>query len=114
MGEVAAGRAERETVRDIVWDVAALGMFNGRCSMSFLGSEEMGILDKVGEIAGAVAAVEALEKVDPDAGLLTKAAAAVAGFEGAGAMESLVEKKSDNVQAATDDPQASGAPESKA
>jgi hypothetical protein len=45
---------------------------------SGLGSEEMGILDKVGEIAGAVAAVEALEQVDPDAGLLPKAAAAVA------------------------------------
>ncbi len=53
----------------------------------------MGILDKVGEIAGAVAAVEATEKVDADAGLLTKAAAAVAGFEGAKAVESMVEKK---------------------
>ena len=35
----------------------------------------MGILDKVGEVVGAVAAVEALEKVDSDAGLLAKAAA---------------------------------------
>lgn len=55
----------------------------------------MGILDKVGEIAGAVAAVEATEKVDPGAGFLTKAAAAVAGFEGAGKLEELVEKKED-------------------
>ncbi|WP_310632129.1 hypothetical protein [Paraburkholderia sp.] len=55
----------------------------------------MGILDKLGEVAGAVAAVEAAEKVDPDAGFLTKAAAAVAGFEGAGALENLVEKKED-------------------
>jgi biotin carboxylase len=55
----------------------------------------MGILDKVGEIAGAVAAVEATEKVDPNAGFLTKAAAAVAGYEGAGKLEELVEKKED-------------------
>jgi hypothetical protein len=55
----------------------------------------MGILDEVGKVAGAVAAVEATEKVDSDAGFLTKAAAAVAGFEGAGAIESMVEKKED-------------------
>ncbi len=55
----------------------------------------MGILDTVGEIVGAVAAVEAAEKVDPDAGLLTKGIAAVAGFKGAGALEGLVEKKED-------------------
>lgn len=63
----------------------------------------MGILDKLGEVAGAVAAVEAAEKVDPDAGFLTKAAAAVAGFEGAGALENMVEKKEDEKQ---DDKQA--------
>ena len=55
----------------------------------------MGILDTVGEIVGAVAAVEATDKVDPDASLLTKGIAAVAGFKGAGALESLVEKKED-------------------
>jgi hypothetical protein len=55
----------------------------------------MGILDTVGEIVGAVAAVEATEKVDPDASLLTKGIAAVAGFKGAGALEALVEKKED-------------------
>ncbi|TAM03723.1 MAG: hypothetical protein EPN70_13425 [Paraburkholderia sp.] len=53
----------------------------------------MGILDKVGEVVGAVAAVEATEKLDPDAGFLTKAAAAIAGFEGAGKLEEMVEKK---------------------
>lgn len=53
----------------------------------------MGILDTVGKIAGAVAAVEATEKVDADASLLTKGIAAVAGFEGARALEKLVEKK---------------------
>ncbi|MGA7813233.1 hypothetical protein [Caballeronia sp.] len=55
----------------------------------------MGILDTLGEIVGAVVAVEATEKVDPDASLLTKGIAAVAGFKGAGALESLAEKKED-------------------
>lgn len=63
----------------------------------------MGILDTVGEIAGAVAAVEATEKVDPDAGLLTKGIAAVAGFKGAGALESLVEKKEEGGEAPAPD-----------
>jgi len=62
----------------------------------------MGILDKVGEVVGAVAAVEALEKADPDAGMLAKAAAAVAGFEGAGKLESMLEKKEDAQQETTD------------
>jgi hypothetical protein len=67
----------------------------------------MGILDKVGEVVGAVAAVEALEKVDPDAGMLAKAAAAVAGFEGAGKVESMLEKKDDETKQDADDTQAS-------
>ncbi|AOI71726.1 hypothetical protein [Burkholderia ubonensis] len=67
----------------------------------------MGILNTVGEIAGAVAAVEAAEKVDPDAGLLTKAAAAVAGFKGAEALEGMLEKKEDEKsEQAADDTQA--------
>ena len=41
----------------------------------------MGILDTLGEVAGAVAAVEGAEKLDPNAGLLTKGLAAVAGFK---------------------------------
>ncbi|GLQ96510.1 hypothetical protein [Dyella mobilis] len=53
----------------------------------------MGILDTLGEVAGAVAAVEGAKKLDPNAGLLTEAAAAVAGFEGAGALESMAAKK---------------------
>lgn len=68
----------------------------------------MGILDKVGEIAGAVAAVEATEKLDSDAGFLTKAAAAVAGFEGAGKLEELVEKKEDEQPADNTAQQADG------
>jgi hypothetical protein len=53
----------------------------------------MGILDTLGEVAGAVAAVEAAEKLDPNAGLLTKGMAAIAGFKGAGALEAMLEKK---------------------
>jgi len=53
----------------------------------------MGILDTLGEVAGAVAAVEAAEKLDPNAGLLTKGMAAVAGFKGAEALESTLAKK---------------------
>ena len=53
----------------------------------------MGILDTMGEIAGAVAAVEGAEKLDPNASLLTKGIAAVAGYKGAEALESLGEKK---------------------
>ena len=53
----------------------------------------MGILDTLGEIAGAAAAVEALEKADPNASLLTKGIAAVAGFKGAGALEELIDGK---------------------
>ena len=74
--------------------------FNRRSTYTVIA---MGILDKVGEIAGAVAAVEAAEKVDPDAGLLTKGVAAVAGFKGAGALESLVEKKEDDGDAQAPD-----------
>jgi len=59
----------------------------------------MGLLDEVGKIAGAVAAVEAAEKVDPDAGLLTKGIAAVAGFKGAGALEGMLEKKEGEAKA---------------
>ncbi len=49
----------------------------------------MGILDTVGEIVGPIAAVEATEKVDPDASLLTKGIAAVAGFKGAGGVTKI-------------------------
>lgn len=46
----------------------------------------MGLLN---EIVGAVVAEEALKKVDPDAGLLKKGMAVIAGFEG----EKIVEEK---------------------
>lgn len=47
----------------------------------------MGILDFVEEAAGAFAAEKALEAVDPDAGVLAKGAAIVAGFEGVKALK---------------------------
>lgn len=47
----------------------------------------MGILDFVEEATGAFAADKALEAVDPSAGFLAKAAAAVAGFEGVSALK---------------------------
>jgi len=65
----------------------------------------MGLLDEAGKIAGAIAAVEAAEKVDPEAGLLTKGIAAVAGFEGAGKLESMLEKKDDDKQVVADNAQ---------
>ena len=53
----------------------------------------MSIPGTLGEIAGAAAAVEALEKADPNASLLTRGMAAVAGFKGAGALEALIERR---------------------
>lgn len=66
----------------------------------------MGLLDEAGKIAGAFAAVEAAEKVDPEAGLLTKGIAAIAGFEGAGKLEEMVEKKDGEKQEEADNTQA--------
>jgi hypothetical protein len=42
----------------------------------------MGLLDFVEEAVGALAAEKGLEKLDPNANLIEKAAAALAGFEG--------------------------------
>jgi hypothetical protein len=59
----------------------------------------MGFLEEAEKLAGAVAAVEGMKKLDPNAGLMTEAAAAITGFEGAGAIaERLEEKKDDNQQ----------------
>jgi hypothetical protein len=74
----------------------------------------MGLLDEMGKIAGAVAAVEAAEKVDPEAGLLTKGIAAVAGFEGAGKLESMLEKKDDEKQDDADNTQEAGSTDPQA
>ena len=55
----------------------------------------MGLLN---EIIGAVVAVEAVDKLDPDAGILKKGLAAIAGFEG----EKVIEEKIDEHTAAQD------------
>ena len=53
----------------------------------------MGLLDEAEKLAGAVAAVEGMKKLDPNASLLTEAATAIAGFEGTGKIKELIEKK---------------------
>ena len=53
----------------------------------------MGLLDEAEKIAGAVAAVEATKKLDPNASILTEGAAAIAGFEGVKAVEEHLENK---------------------
>ena len=65
----------------------------------------MGILDTLGEVVGAVAAVEGAEKLDPNASLLTKGLAAVAGFKGAGALEEMVDKKENEADSTDANPQ---------
>lgn len=58
----------------------------------------MGLLDEAEKIAGAVAAVEATKKVDPNASILTEGAAAIAGFEGVKAIKEHLEKKEEEQQ----------------
>ncbi len=53
----------------------------------------MGLLDEAEKIAGAIAAVEGVKKLDPNASVLTEGAAAIAGFEGVKAIEEHAEKK---------------------
>ncbi|HEX3894325.1 MAG TPA: hypothetical protein VHW46_17245 [Terracidiphilus sp.] len=50
----------------------------------------MGFLE---EAAGAVAAVEGVKKLDPNAGILTEGVAAIGGFEGAKAITEFIEKR---------------------
>lgn len=56
----------------------------------------MGLLEEAEKVAGAVAAVEGMKKLDPNAGLITEAAAAITGFEGAGAVAERLEKKEED------------------
>ena len=60
----------------------------------------MGFIEEAEKIAGAVAAVEGMKKLDPNASIFTEGAAAITGFEGAGAIAERIEKKED-----TNDPQ---------
>ena len=53
----------------------------------------MGLLDEAEKIAGAVAAVEGVKKLDPGAGILAEGAAAIAGFKGTEAIKEAIEKK---------------------
>jgi hypothetical protein len=59
----------------------------------------MGLLDEAEKIAGAVVAVEAAKKINPNANILEEGAAAVAGFEGTdvvkGALENFLGKKAE-------------------
>jgi hypothetical protein len=67
----------------------------------------MGIGKLIEEIGGAVAAEQAAEAADPNAGILVKGAAAVAGFIGAeklsDALEAHTEAKRDAAQDAAQD-----------
>ncbi len=71
----------------------------------------MGIINFVEEVAGAFAADKALEAVDPNAGILAKAAAAVAGFEGVKMVKEHMNAQSDQpadaVSTGDDQPEAS-------
>lgn len=53
----------------------------------------MGILDEAEKLAGAVAAVEGMKKLDPKANILEEAAAAITGFEATGAVAERIETK---------------------
>ncbi len=58
----------------------------------------MGLLDEAEKIAGAVAAVEGVKKLDPGAGILAEGAAAIAGFEGVKAVKEHLENKEEEKQ----------------
>jgi hypothetical protein len=70
----------------------------------------MGIEHLIEEVAGAIAAEQAVEKVDPNAGVLVKGAAAVAGFVGGG---KLADALSSHPQAAHPTPPAATAADSE-
>ncbi|ENZ81522.1 MULTISPECIES: hypothetical protein [Caulobacter] len=61
----------------------------------------MGLLN---EVIGAVVAEEALDKMDPDANLLEKGAALVAGFVGENAIEGEIGKLFHKDEASDDQP----------
>ncbi len=59
----------------------------------------MEFLDEFEKVAEAVVAVEAAKKLDPNAGIITEGAAAIAGYKGAEAIEDHKGKKDENDQA---------------
>ncbi|WP_043971651.1 MULTISPECIES: hypothetical protein [Acinetobacter] len=58
----------------------------------------MGLLDEVGKIAGAIVAEQGVDKLDPDAGFLEKAASAFAGYEAAKIAENKLENRDSDEQ----------------
>ena len=65
-----------------------------------------GLLDELGKIEGAVIAEQGVDKLDPDAGFLEKAAGAFAGYEASKIAENKLENRSedgDAEQPQTDD-----------
>ena len=71
----------------------------------------MGIMDFIEEAAGALGADKALEAVDPNAGILAKGAAAIAGFEGVSMLKNRLSGDDDTAQeqaSADDDHAADG------
>ena len=57
------------------------------------------LLDELGEIAGAVIAEQGVDKLDPDAGFLEKAAGAFASYEAAKIAENKLENRSEDAGA---------------
>lgn len=58
----------------------------------------MSLLDDAEKVVGAVVAVEAAKKINPEANILEEAAAAVAGYKGTGLVKDAIEKKEDEPQ----------------
>ena len=56
----------------------------------------MNFIEEAEKIAGAVVAVEGIKNLDPNASFITEAAAAIVGFEGAGAIAEHFEKKKED------------------
>ena len=63
----------------------------------------MGIGKLIEEVGGAIAAEQAAEAVDPNAGILVKGAAAVAGFMGAGKLSETLEAHTEAKRDASQD-----------
>jgi hypothetical protein len=56
----------------------------------------MGFMEEAEKLAGAVIAVEGTKKLDPNASIFTEGAAAIAGYEGAKAIEEHMDKKEES------------------
>lgn len=63
----------------------------------------MGIGKLIEEVAGSIAAEDALKAVDPNAGFFSEAAAAIAGFEGVGALTGLLGEKTQKPPESSED-----------